>query len=30
MVGLDGHHAVIRRAETVETLVQQEEMPSWL
>ena len=30
MVGADGKHAIIRRAETVETLVQQEEMPTWL
>lgn len=30
MVGPDGKHGVIRRAETVETLVQQDEMPAWL
>ena len=30
LVGLDGAHSLIRRAETVETMVQQEEMPAWL
>jgi diaminopimelate decarboxylase len=30
MVGPNGSHGIIRRAETVETLVQQEEMPAWL
>ena len=30
MVSPNGQHAVIRAAETVETLVQQERMPSWL
>jgi diaminopimelate decarboxylase len=30
LVGADGRHSVIRRAETVETLVQQEVMPTWL
>ena len=30
LVAQDGQHAVIRRAETVETLVQQENMPAWL
>ncbi len=30
MVGPEGAHAIIRRAETMETIVQQEEMPTWL
>jgi diaminopimelate decarboxylase len=30
LVGPGGAHAVIRRAETLETLLQQEAMPSWL
>ena len=30
LVGPNGTHGLIRRAETVETLVQQEEMPAWL
>jgi diaminopimelate decarboxylase len=30
MVGPEGRHSLIRRAESVETLVQQEVMPTWL
>ncbi len=30
LVGARGAHTVIRRAETLETMVQQEEMPAWL
>jgi diaminopimelate decarboxylase len=30
MVSPSGRHGIVRRAETVETLVQQEEMPAWL
>jgi diaminopimelate decarboxylase len=30
MVSPSGHHSIIRKAETAETLLQQEEMPAWL
>jgi hypothetical protein len=30
MVSGAGQHSIIRRSETLETLVQQEDMPAWL